>query len=77
MIPPGGPNTLNLQCAANGKYSVVGSSQDAPLPTCQSEGFPRTRYFIPVCVVLGVDSSQNVCSVFAFWAFLFIWVIWG
>ena len=26
----------------------------------QSEGFPRTRYFIPVCVGLGVGSSQTV-----------------
>ena len=29
----------------------------------QSKGFPCTRYFIPVCVGVGVGSSENVCSV--------------
>ena len=28
----------------------------------QSEGFPRTRYFIPVCVELAVGSSKSVVA---------------
>ena len=57
----GGPPHVNKLVPVACKKNLCPPHVKRTLPTaCQSEGFPRTRYFIPACVGLGVGRRNRV-----------------